>query len=225
MLTIGAIHSGATSLAPVLEREWAPYLHDYKLINIIDDSLIHTVIQDGAVTSRTVRRVVDLCEALMLAGADVVVETCSSIGEAAEIADRQLECPVLRIDQAMAAEAVKHYCKIGVLASLSTTLLPTVSCVERTAQKLGRAVEVTSLVAEGAFERWIAGEAEKHDDLLIEAAKTGLADCEVILLAQVSMLRVQERMKRETGKSVLASPDWCARQIREMFPEKEGVSC
>ena len=106
MLTIGAIHSGATSLAPILEREWAPYLDDYKLINIIDDSLIHTVIRDGEVTSRTVRRVVDLCEALILAGADVVVETCSSIGEAAEIANRQLDRPVLRIDQGMAEEAV-----------------------------------------------------------------------------------------------------------------------
>lgn len=225
MLTIGAIHSGATSLAPILEREWAPYLSDYKLINIIDDSLIHTVIRDGAVTSRTVRRVVDLCEALQLAGADVVVETCSSIGEAAEIADRQLECPVLRIDQAMAEEAVRNYRKIGVLASLSTTLLPTVSCVERTARRLARPAEVESLVAEGAFERWIAGDAEAHDDLLVGAAREKLAGCEVILLAQVSMIRVQERMARETGKPVFASPGWCGKQIRALFPEKEAAPC
>ena len=174
MLTIGAIHSGATSLAPILEREWAPYLDDYKLINIIDDSLIHTVIRDGEVTSRTVRRVVDLCEALILAGA----------------------------------------------ASLATTLAPTVSCVERTAQRLGREVEVESLVAEGAFGRWVAGEAEAHDDLLVEAAKSRLAGCEVILLAQVSMIRVQERMARETGKPVFASPGWCAKQICGMFAGK-----
>jgi len=220
MLTIGAIHSGATSLAPILEREWAPYLDDYKLINIIDDSLIHTVIRDGEVPSRTVRRVVDLCEALILAGADVVVETCSSIGEAAEIANRQLDRPVLRIDQGMAEEAVTGYRKIGVLASLATTLAPTVSCVERTAQRLGREVEVESLVAEGAFGRWIAGEAEAHDDLLVEAARSRLAGCEVILLAQVSMIRVQERMARETGKPVFASPGWCAKQIRGMFAGK-----
>lgn len=222
MLTIGAIHSGATSLAPILEREWAPYLSDYKLINIIDDSLIHTVIHDGEVTSRTVRRVVDLCEALILAGADVVVETCSSIGEAAEIAARQLDRPVLRIDQGMVDEAVAKYRKIGVLASLSTTLAPTVSSVERTAQRLGREVGIESLVAEGAFERWIAGEAEAHDDLLVEAAKSRLAGCEVILLAQVSMIRVQERMARETGKPVFASPDWCGRQIRDLFAGKGG---
>jgi len=33
------------------------------------------------------------------------------------------------------------------------------------------------------------------------------------------MMRVQERIAAETGKLVLSSPDYCARQLREMFPD------
>lgn len=216
MITIGAIHSGATSLAPILEDALKPHIKEYRLINIIDDSLIHEVIKDGEVTHKTTKRVVDLCEALILAGADVVVDTCSSIGEAAEIADQMLDKPVVRIDQGMVTEAVSQYSRIGVLASLSTTLEPTVACVRKTAEKMGRQVEVHSLVASGAFEKWIAGDVQGHDDLLIEAAKE-LADAEVILLAQVSMMRVQERMLRETSKPVFSGPGYCAKQISEMF--------
>lgn len=218
MITVGAIHSGATSMAPVLEKAMQPLFSEFRLINIIDDSLIHTVIKDGKVTEKTVHRVVDLAEALVLAGADVVVDTCSSIGEATEIADRILEKPIVRIDQGMVNEAVSCYNKIGVLASLSTTLLPTVDCVNKTASRQGKTVQIAYKVADGAFQKWIEGDPAAHDDLCVEAAKS-LGDVEVILLAQASMMRVQERIAAETGKMVISSPDYCARQLREMFPK------
>lgn len=218
MITVGAIHSGATSLAPVLEKSLAKEFSDFRIINIIDDTLIHTVIRDGCVTEKTVKRVVDLAEALILAGADVVVDTCSSIGEAAEIADRMLEKPVVRIDSGMVEWAVENYQKIGVLASLSTTLDPTVKLVQATRNKMGKDIVVSSKVAEGAFEKWIAGDTQAHDALLIEGARA-LGDVDVILLAQVSMMRVQEEMENALDKPVLASPDHCARQLRKMFPQ------
>lgn len=218
MITIGAIHSGATSMAPVLEKALKPLFTKFRLLNIIDDTLIHTVIKDGMVTEKTVHRVVDLAEALVLAGADVVVDTCSSIGMAAEIANTMLEKPVIRIDQGMVNEAVSHYRKIGLLASLSTTLMPTVDCVNATAARQGKTVEIVHCIADGAFQKWIEGNPAAHDDLCVEASKQ-LGDVEVILLAQASMMRVQERIAAETGKVVISSPDYFARYLREMFPD------
>ena len=219
MITIGAIHSGATSLAPVLEKVLTLEFPEFKLINIIDDSLIATVIREGKVSSRTVKRVVNLAEALLLAGADVVVDTCSSVGEAAEVADRMLDKPIQRIDQAMINLAVRQYSRIGVLASLSTTLEPTVDCVYRTARRMNKKVEVQSCVAEGAFEKWVSGKPEAHDDLLVKAAQS-LEKVDVLLLAQVSMMRVQDRMTRETGKTVLSSPAPWAEALRVQFPDR-----
>lgn len=216
MIKIGAIHSGSANMAPILEKALAPRFEEFEILNVIDDTLIKTVIRDQTLTTRTVKRVADLSEALILAGADVVVDTCSSIGEAAEIADSLLEKPVQRIDQAMIDDAVGRYNRIGVLASLSTTLDPTVRCVERTAQRLGRPVTVYSQVAKGAFEKWAAGEPEAHDALLIEAARS-LTEAEVILLAQVSMVRVQDRMARETGKPIFSSPEHWAEHLRAAF--------
>lgn len=218
MFTVGAIHSGATSMAPVLEAAMKPLFGQFRIINIIDDSLIHTVIRDGEVTPKTVKRVVNHVESLFFAGADVVVDTCSSIGAAAEIAGAILDKPVVRIDQGMVSQAVGNYRKIGVLASLSTTLLPTVACVKATAERMGRQIEAVYKVAEGAFDSWIAGDAAAHDRICVATAEQ-LGDVDVILLAQASMMRVQEQMRAATGKPVLSSPEWCARYLRQMFPD------
>ena len=72
MIKIGAIHSGSANMAPILEKALAPRFEEFEILNVIDDTLIKTVIRDQTLTTRTVKRVADLSEALILAGADVV---------------------------------------------------------------------------------------------------------------------------------------------------------
>ena len=59
------------------------------------------------------------------AGADFILFTCSSIGPAVETAATLTDVPVLRVDQPMADKAVQLGKRIGVIATLSTTLEPT----------------------------------------------------------------------------------------------------
>lgn len=215
MLTIGAVHSGATSLAPLLDRALAPLMDDYTIINVIDDSLIARVMADGEVGEDTNKRVLCLCEALVLAGADVVVETCSSVGEAADLADRVLPRPVFRIDRPMAEMAAAKYAKIGVLATLPHTLGPTARCVEESAARLHRQVDLIPMVAPGAFDRFLAGDAEGHRELLLKAARS-FRGVEAILLAQASMSTVRQTIADETGLEVFSSPECCAERLCEM---------
>jgi len=122
--TLGLIHTSAT-LVPVFAELCAKYLPHVKIFNIVDDSLIKNTIASGLLTADTSRRVVNYAGSAQDAGADYILFTCSSIGPAVEAAAALTHVPVLRVDQPMADKAVQLGNRIGVVATLSTTLNPT----------------------------------------------------------------------------------------------------
>jgi Asp/Glu/hydantoin racemase len=133
--------------------------------------------------------------------------TCSSIGPAVEAAAKLIGVPVLRVDQPMADKAVVAGKKIGVVATLRTTLEPTADLIQRRAGNTGKKIEVISKLSEGAFEALMAGDAAAHD-AKVAAALRGLSEqVDVIVLAQASMARVVDTLKPEDKRvPILASP-------------------
>ena len=127
--TLGLIHTSAT-LVPVFADLCNKYLPGVKTFNIVDDSLIKNTIACGELTPATSRRVVNYAGSAQEAGADFILFTCSSIGPAVEMAASLTKVPVLRVDQPMADKAVQMGGKIGVIATLSTTLEPTTDLVK-----------------------------------------------------------------------------------------------
>ncbi len=206
MKTLGLIHTSAT-LVPIFQKLCEEHLPGVKVFNIVDDSLIKDVINKGRLTNQTARRVVDYVGSAEVAGADQIMVTCSSIGAAVEASEALTQVPVLRVDQPMADLAIKTGKKIGVVATLPTTLEPTSDLVERRAKVLGKEIELTSKLCEGAFEALMGGDPEKHDQMVAEALKELSKEVDVILLAQASMARVVESLSEEDKKvPIVASP-------------------
>jgi Asp/Glu/hydantoin racemase len=203
---LGLVHTSAT-LVPVFAELLQPFGSKVSAFNIVDDSLIKDVIRDGELTPGIGRRVVDQIGLAERAGAEAILVTCSSIGPAVELAARLCGVPVLRVDLAMADRAVEAGGRIGVLATLATTLAPTVDLVERRAAQAGRRVAVTAHVCPGAFDALMAGDAATHDAAVLAGLRQLLDDSDVVLLAQASMARVAACLSPdETTVPVLASP-------------------
>ncbi|MDN3669563.1 aspartate/glutamate racemase family protein [Echinicola jeungdonensis] len=204
--TLGLIHTSAT-LVPIFQKLCEEHLPGVKVFNIVDDSLIKDVINKGKLTQQTARRVVDYVGSAETAGADQIMVTCSSIGAAVEASEALTQVPVIRVDQPMADLAIKTGKKIGVVATLPTTLEPTSDLVERRAKVLGKKIELTAKLCEGAFEALMGGDPEKHDQMVAEALKALSKEVDVILLAQASMARVVETLDEEDKKvPIVASP-------------------
>lgn len=204
--TLGLIHTSAT-LVPVFAELCAKHLPGIKTFNIVDDSLIKNTIACGALTKSTATRVVSYAASAKEAGADFILYTCSSIGPAVEIAASLQDIPVLRVDQPMADVAVATGKKIGVIATLSTTLEPTSDLVRRRAIVAGKEIELKSVLCEGAFEALMSGDAATHDTKVGEALKQLSKEVDVILLAQASMARVVDSLNEEDKRvPILASP-------------------
>jgi len=203
---LGLIHTSAT-LVPVFSQLCKEKLPGVDTFNLADDSLIKDVIRRGELTPQTARRAVEHIVSAEEAGADYILVTCSSIGRAVETAASLSAVPVLRVDQPMADRAVQTGRKIGVVATLPTTLEPTADLIQRRAQKAGRQVELTSRLCVGAFDALMGGDAAEHDAMVAGALRELSQQVEVIVLAQASMARVVERLAEvEKRVPILASP-------------------
>ncbi|MFL1012139.1 aspartate/glutamate racemase family protein [Flavisericum labens] len=215
--TLGFVHTSAT-LVPLFQQLTNDYLKNVETFNIVDDSLIKDVIKKGELKPNTAARVVHHIQAAEDAGADVILVTCSSIGVAIETAATLSTVPVIRVDQAMADEAIQTGNKIGVIATLPTTLEPTTDLVKRRAEVAGKAVTITSKLCDGAFEALMSGDGANHDQMVASALKELMKEVDVIVLAQASMSRVVDGLSDdEKVVPILASPAIAMKKLAETY--------
>lgn len=201
MIRVVAVHT-AMALVEPLTKLFKEHLPEVKLNHIADDSLIQEVIANNEVTPAVRRRLISYYNAAADSGADIVFNCCSSVGKVAEMGDLIAPITVFRIDGPMAEKAVREGKKIGVIATLPTTLEPTVALLRDKAAAAGVELEVVEGLAKGAF-----GADKATHDGLIEQEAVKLADkVDVIVLAQGSMAAMEEKLRAMTGKMVLSSP-------------------
>lgn len=199
--TLALIHTSPV-LVPAFNELAAKLLGATRVFHMVDESLIKNTIRTGHLEKSTMLRVVHHIEAAAQAGADAVLVTCSSIGPAVNAARPLFDLPVMRIDEPMARKAVESGKRIGVLATLRTTLEPTVQLLRDTG-----AEEIVSKLCEGAFEAVISGDTATHDRMVTAGLKELAAQVDVIVLAQASMARVIDQLPAEEKKvPILSSP-------------------
>jgi len=178
-----------------------------KIFNIVDESLIGNTIEAGHLTPATAKRVALYIQSAEEAGADAILVTCSSIGPAVEAARPFANVPVLRIDEPMADLAVQTGDRIGVIATLSTTLEPTIALVENRAQAQNKNSEIIPHLCEGAFQAVISGDTDAHDRIVSEGLRALIPKVDVVVLAQASMARVVDTLSEsEKTVPILSSP-------------------
>jgi Asp/Glu/hydantoin racemase len=200
------IHTSAT-LVPMFEQLCKEKLSGVSVFNMVDDSLIKDVIAHNCLRPPTAKRVTQLVAAAEDAGAEYIMVTCSSIGKAVETAAGLTRVPVLRVDRPMAEKAVSIGKRIGVIATLPTTLEPTADLVSRCAAEVGKPIEIVTKLCEGAFEALMSGNAAKHDAAVSAALKELSSQVDVIVLAQASMSRVVDALPEADKRiPILASP-------------------
>jgi aspartate/glutamate racemase len=216
MKTVVAIHTAMPMVEPTKEL-FARHLPDVRLINIVDDSLIQDVIAAGEVPAAVKKRLMNYYHSSIDAGADVIFNTCSSVGDIALEAKELFDVPLVKIDDSMAASAVNESSSIGVLATLPTTLSPTVRLIQHFAEKMGKEVKISEGLAAGAFQAVISGDADKHDQLILNAAEKLASQVDLFVLAQGSMARMENQIAETTGKKVLSSPERGVLDVKEVL--------
>lgn len=219
---VGIIHTSLVSVQD-LKDLFAEIVPEAELTNIIDDSLLRDVMANGSTTPAIVHRVCTYAKLLEDMGMDLIFNQCSSVGEAADVARKTIHTPYLKVDQAMAEKAVEIGKRISVVATVASTMGPSVRIVERAAADAGKSVEVRECLVDGALDILMkSGDREKHNKLVLEEIKRVENESDVIVLAQGSMLVLVPYLN-DIKVPVLSSPRLGVERAREVLEGKSSA--
>lgn len=183
---IAVIHTSLT-IFPNMDQEILRQIPDADIHNVIDVKILSDVMENGGIDEDVIKRMTMYVLACESMGADVILNACSSVGEAFDIARRVTTVPCLKIDQAMAEAAVEAGSNIAVYGTVGTTLDPSARLIERVAAEKGKKITVTKYLIDGAFQILAAGDTETHNRMVMKKITETKDAHDVIVLAQASM--------------------------------------
>ena len=105
---------------------------------ITDSTLLSDVRANGGPTQAVIDRMTLYAKAAEISGADLIVNSCSTVGEVADIYEKEVSIPVMKVDLPMAREAVSLGTKIALIATVETTLGPSQRLIEKVGAEQGK---------------------------------------------------------------------------------------
>jgi len=196
-----------TTLVPLqhLRELFFEILPDVEIVSFVDDSLLKEVISAGSPTPDVIRRYCTYAVEAERIGSDLIFNQCSSMGEVVDIAQKMVRIPIFKTDLPMAKKAIESGNKIGVVATLNTTLMPTTRLIQKEADEKGKDIKIFPKLCEGAFDLISKGDKDGHNRIIIKTIQELSNVVDVIALAQGSMAVLIPDLV-EVKVSVLSSP-------------------
>lgn len=220
-MKVALVYTSTTpELIELVEKEVGAVLPaDTEVASYQDPSILAEVRDAGYVTAPPAARLVGMYMKAVTEGADAILNLCSSVGEVADAAQdigRYTGIPIVRVDEEMCREAVRQGRRIGVMATLPTTLNPTKNTILRVAREMNRPVELVDALVDGAF----GLDQEQFRALMSEYAAKIADQVDVILFAQGSMAYCEEYIHDKYDKVVLSSPRFGAAALKDALVKK-----
>jgi Asp/Glu/hydantoin racemase len=223
-MKVGLVYTSTTpELIADVEREVKAQLgNDVELYSLEDPSILADVREAGYVTTAPAARLIGMYMKAAEEGCEAVLNLWSSVGEVADAAQdaaRYIGVPIVRVDEEMCREAVRRGSRIGVMATLPTTLEPTKNTVKRVAREMNHEIKLVDCLVDGAF----GLDQVQFKARLTESAATIIDEVDVIVLAQGSMAYAGPEMSEKFGKPVLGSPAFGAAALKKALIEKGSI--
>jgi len=178
------------------------------IYTIVDDSILPRIFDNDGLSPEIIGSVYQHISSAEKMGSDIILVTCSSISEVVDIVSPLVSVPVIKIDDAMTDEAVKIADTLGVVATIKSTLNPTINQLKKKMMKAKREIKIVPLLCSDAYKALInENNPEKHDLLLYKAIEEIIENVDAIVLAQASMARLLPKLKKLTNKPILTSTE------------------
>lgn len=220
-MKVALVYTSTTpELIELVEKEISEVLpEDTEVISYQDPTILADVRDAGYVTAAPAARLVRMYMEAVCAGADAILNLCSSVGEVADAAQQIAKytgVPIVRVDEEMCREAVRNGDKIAVMATLPTTLEPTKNTILRVAREMNRHVELIDCLVDGAF----GLDQDQFRALMTEYAGKVACQADVILFAQGSMAYCEGIIHDKYDRLVVSSPRFGALALRDALVQK-----
>ncbi len=205
-------------LLAVFDRLAAEILPGVRVLHLLDEPLLERIRRRGCLAEEDGARLHAHVQEAAAIGAAAVLVTCSTLSPCAKVLAAQAALPLLRIDEAMIAQAVRLGRRIGVIATNRTTLEPTRQLLQDAAVQTGLMIDVELCMVDGALPALLAGDGAAHDALVRQAVLDLARRVEVLVLAQASTARVLDVLGgNEPAVPLLSSPHLALRQVAALL--------
>ena len=213
-MTKAAIFHTSSATLNLFQTLTAKIMPDVEIMHIVEDSMIRDVMKNGGPTPAINARIASYVQAAERAGCSIFMTACSSIGASVEQCQLISTIPLTRIDEAMAEAAISQGPRVAVLATVETTLKPTLEFIKRKAKEADKEIEIMPTLMAEAFTALLAGDTATHDRIVAAGLHAALSKADVVVLAQASMARVMEGMEKP-AIPVLTSPECGVMRFKE----------
>lgn len=205
---LGVVHVGAwiAELGLKFAREIMP---EVTVLNITDDTIqwaAEKAMEEKGVALENIPafgyyRAATYFQFLEQIGADAALFGCSTNNRCVEYAQPLVEIPLIPIDLPMMDKAVQLGERIGLVATLATTVPASTQQLKDAAADAGKEIEIVTMLETEAFEALRAGDKETHDAILLDTIRAHEDDVDVIALAQLSMSQLEDQVE-EAGFAI-----------------------
>lgn len=185
---IGIIHAAlisSKSVQPFIDN----IIPDVTVAHVVDDTIQNSnfACKPGVIPKNNFYKFVTYAHFLEEAGADLIVLACSTFNQAVELARPMINVPLLQIDRPMMDLAVKQGNRIGLLATVPTTVPASERLLYQAATDCGKEISVETILCSEAFDAIKRGDVELHNRLLLDQIDCLSETVDAIVLAQASM--------------------------------------
>ena len=203
---LAIVHFTRAAIDPI-QAVFGPRLSgDAGILHFLDEAIFFQMLRHGPQASAVLKRVGDLLVSAAGCGARLIVSSGSSLSPAIDLASDRVSVPVVKIESALAAEAVARFRDVAVVVTKSTNVEPFRNLLVGVSRAQGKRLRVRFSVQEAAFAALLDNAPDLHDKIVLETIAMIARDgAEAILLPQVSAARILPRLPPDVGVPVLSS--------------------
>lgn len=216
MKRLGILHT-APFLVDVFKGLLGERYPELESFHMVDESLIQDARRHGGMVPAIVRRIAGQCALAQEAGAQAILFTCSSTSPAVDTVRQLVDVPIMKIDDPMAAQAVRTGRRVGLLCTSRTTVGPSETLLKQHAAEQGRKVAIETVVENEAYFALRNGDKAAHDAAVARAAAELSKRTDVIVLAQASMAHLAAELNGSLSVPVLDSPSLCVAALGKLL--------
>jgi aspartate/glutamate racemase len=214
---LGVIHAALISTHAV-QKYAQEVIPEVEVVHWVDDTIQNTnfACEPGIIPPKNYAKFVQAALSQEEYGVNLILLACSTFNRAAEYALPMIRTPLLQIDRPMMDLAVRDGRRVGMLATVPTTVPASERLLRLAAQEAGREIEIKTRLCSEAFQVLKAGNPEKHNEMLLEEIDRLSGEVDAIVMAQVSMTALEPRLTN-TRVPVYNSGRTAFNRIREIL--------
>lgn len=215
--TLGIIHA-AVFTANTVQPYITEIIPEVEVLHFGDDAVQRDNLNApiGTIPKANFTKFVQYARSLQNAGCHMIMLGCSTFNQAVEFARPLIDVPLLQIDRPMMDLAVRQGSRIGILATLPSTVPSSERLLRQAAAEANKDITIETVLCSEAFRVLRAGDPNKHNELLLQEIDQLSKNVDCIVMAQVSMSVLENRLT-DTRVPVYNSGRTSFERVRSML--------